>query len=229
MAMPQPHQSAVGRRTEVLQLLRDVAAPMGITEISQRLEMHANTARFHLKTLVNNGQVECNKAAPGTPGRPRQLFRTVRGMDPMGPRHYRILAQVLAATVAIDPDPRRRAIEAGRAWGHRQASTATHIADGHGTGGTAEIDGSVELLVRMLDELGFAPEEIDAGWQSQIRMRNCPFLELAVDRPEVVCPVHLGLMRGAMESWDSPITVDRLDPFVEPDLCRVHLSAVRAS
>jgi len=40
----------------------------------------------------------------------------------------------------------------------------------------------------------------------------------------VVCPIHLGLMRGAMEAWESPVTVDRLEAFAEPGLCVAHLA-----
>jgi predicted ArsR family transcriptional regulator len=60
-------------------------------------------------------------------------------------------------------------------------------------------------------------------------LRHCPFLEVAADRSSVVCPVHLGLMQGALDAWDAPLTVDRLDPFVEPDLCLAHLSDKEAA
>ena len=69
------------------------------------------------------------------------------------------------------------------------------------------------------------PEARMAAGQRQIGLRHCPFLELAETRSEIVCPVHLGLMQGAMEAWHSPVAVDRLEPFVEPDLCLAHLSS----
>ena len=40
---------------------------------------------------------------------------------------------------------------------------------------------------------------------------------------------HLGLMRGALETWEAPVTVDRLDAFVEPDLCLVQLTRQAAA
>ena len=83
----------------------------------------------------------------------------------------------------------------------------------------------------LLDTLGFAPELDDdrphahpEGGPSQIRLRNCPFLELASSKPQIACSIHLGLMRGALDAWGSPVTVDRLDPFAEPDLCVAHLT-----
>ena len=32
-----------------------------------------------------------------------------------------------------------------------------------------------------------------------------------------------------MDAWDAPITVDRLEAFVEPDLCVAHLAPARAA
>lgn len=200
-----------GRRQLVLQALRDGGGAMSITALAARLGIHANTVRFHLDTLVDSGQVERATSAAGTPGRPAQLYRPVPGMDPMGPRHYQGLAEALVAAVAADADPARRGVEAGRAWGSAQAGSGPEPAE------------PVSQLVEMLDEMGFAPEAPAADGPAQIALRSCPFLELAVDRADVVCSVHLGLMQGAMQSWDSPVTVDRLDAFVEPDLCVAHL------
>lgn len=212
----EPHQDrrTAGRRGQVLRLLRSADRPLEIAEIAGRLGVHANTARFHLEALAANGQVEHTTSERGTPGRPARLYRPVPGMDPTGPRSYRVLAEALAASLAGDPDPGRRAIEAGRSWGRSRAATDT-------SGSTDPIT----LLMTLLEELGFAPELLPAdGDGQQIGVHHCPFLELAADQPDVVCPLHLGLMQGAMEEWGSPATVERLEAFVEPDLCATHLS-----
>lgn len=89
-------------------------------------------------------------------------------------------------------------------------------------------DESTDQLVDMLDELGFQPEQLepdDAG-EKQLGLRHCPFLELAETSTDVVCPIHLGLMQGALEAWDAPVTVDRLDSFAQPDLCVAHLKSM---
>ena len=84
---------------------------------------------------------------------------------------------------------------------------------------------AADRLTDLLTDLGFAPENRwgtrDIG---EIALRNCPFLELAGTRRDVICPVHLGLMQGALDTWDAPITVDTLTPFVEPDVCLAHLA-----
>jgi predicted ArsR family transcriptional regulator len=54
-------------------------------------------------------------------------------------------------------------------------------------------------------------------------------LELALDNASVVCPIHLGLMQGALSTWKAPVEVDRLEPFVEPGLCLAHLSILESA
>ncbi|MGE3289606.1 MAG: helix-turn-helix transcriptional regulator [Pseudonocardia sp.] len=215
-----PDRSA-RRRDEVLALLRDAGGPLEVAQIAERLGVHPNTVRFHLDALVGTGRVERTSAAPAAPGRPPLLFRAVRRMDPAGPRDYRVLAEVLAADLATAPDPGPRGRAAGRTWG-RLAAEGT--ADAPAPDGPPGADEAVERLVGLLGELGFAPDPVPAADPVRIGLRHCPFLELAVDRPGVVCPVHLGIMQGAMEAWGAPLTVERLDAFVEPDLCVVRLA-----
>jgi predicted ArsR family transcriptional regulator len=197
----------------VLRILRDAAAPLSVVDVARRLDVHPNTVRFHLDTLLDNGQVE--PVAPQThrPGRPPVLFRAVRAMDPTGPRDYRVLAEILTTALVDSPDSTPRALAAGDAWG-RQLGSAKPGDDVHG-------------LVSLLDHLGFAPE-YRADEPARIGLRSCPFLELAEAAAGVVCPIHLGIMRGALEAWKSHITVDRLEPFVESDLCVAHLAAAGA-
>lgn len=232
IAVPRANGSRVpsGRRPEVLRVLRDAPGPLSINQIADRLGVHPNTVRFHLDGLVESGRVERVEVDRRTAGRPPQLFRPVRRMDLAGPRQYRLLAELLVQSLAADPDRGTRGLEAGRAWGRGHA-----VAPGVGIEGVADDpEDAVARLMAMLDDIGFAPElGRDEGQRHiglrQIGLRHCPFLELAEARPAVVCPVHLGLMQGAMEAWRSPVTVDRLEPFVEPDLCLAHLTTVASS
>lgn len=216
-------ERATGRRGDVLRMLKQATHPLSTADIADRLGMHPNTVRFHMDTLLANGQVERVSVQRRVPGRPPQMFQAVAGMDPTGPRHYRLLAEVLADTLATDPDWEGRAIKAGRIWGRRQCeASGTEV---------GVPDDPIDGLVALLGEFGFAPErgrddEQLAEGARQISLRNCPFLELAVDRPQVACLVHLGLMQGAMEAWHSAITVERLDAFVDPDRCVAHLTEV---
>ena len=194
---------------------------MSIVEIADDLGVHPNTVRFHLDTLTEDGRVERVQMPHKGPGRPPLMYRAVRRMDRNGPRSYRLLAEILSAGLAADDDPGGKALAAGRAWGRRR-DTGTAQAP-------AGAEESIDSLVVLLDELGFAPERLDTDGQRQVGLRHCPFLELAESRRSVVCPIHLGLMQGALETWDAPIAVDRLEAFVEPDLCLAHLSLSKPS
>ena len=206
-----------GRRRDVLRVLKAAPGPMSIIAIADKLGVHPNTVRFHLDTLVNEGRVERVEPDRKRPGRPPLMFRAVRQMDPGGPRHYRLLAEILTMSLATGRDPRAKALAAGRAWGRRLESPAPH-------GKEMGAKESINHLVGILDGFGFAPERRNSGGVRQIGLRHCPFLELAETRANVVCPIHLGLMQGVLESSAEPVTVDRLDAFVEPDLCLAHLT-----
>lgn len=203
-------------REGVLAVLRGAASALTIPQIADQLGVHPNTARFHLDTLVTDGRVERVEPDRRRTGRPPLMFRAVPGMDPGGTRRYQVLAEILTLALAGDRHASAKALEAGRAWARRV------------TGPTRKTPGAqqaINRLVGLLDELGFAPQRQMADGRPQIGLRHCPFLELAQDRSAVVCPIHLGLMQGALATWRAPVTVDRLDPFVEPDLCLAHLTS----
>ncbi|MCA2294907.1 helix-turn-helix domain-containing protein [Mycobacterium avium] len=215
---PSAGESA-GRRRAVLRLLRASPEPMSIAGIADVLGVHPNTVRFHLDSLVADGQVEHVELDRKGPGRPPLMFRAVRQMDRGGTRHYRLLAEILAKAFAAETDPAPKALAAGWAWGQQLDAERRRLPRD-----AAGAEQAIAQLVDVLDELGFAPERRVIDGEQQVGLRHCPFLELAENSSNVVCPVHLGLMQGAMESWGAPVSVDRLDPFVEPDLCLAHLT-----
>ncbi|WP_084960702.1 helix-turn-helix transcriptional regulator [Thermoactinospora rubra] len=220
-AAERPVAPATGRRRLILTMLRESGSPLSVADIAERLGVHPNTARFHLDALAETGQVERVHAVPSGPGRPPLAYRARPGMDRGGPRSYRLLAEILAGNLAADPEPVTRAIEAGRAWGG-------FLVDRPSPSEEVTRQAAVQRLVRLLDDLGFAPDEGPsegpAGGPAQIGLRHCPFLELVGTQGKVICPLHLGLMQGAMAAIGAPVTVDRLDPFARPDLCLAHLA-----
>jgi predicted ArsR family transcriptional regulator len=197
---------------------------MSIVAIADELGVHPNTVRFHLDSLVGDGQVEQVEPGRKGPGRPALMFQAVRQMDRGGTRHYRLLAEILSIAFAAERDPRAKAVAAGWAWAQRLESGLESPPEG-----ATSADESIDRLVDVLDELGFAPERRVSNGEQQVGLRHCPFLELAETRTTVVCPIHLGLMQGALETWGAPVSVDRLDAFVEPDLCLAHITRARAA
>jgi predicted ArsR family transcriptional regulator len=219
-ATSRPSDQVAGRREDVLAAVRDAAGTMTITAIAEQVGVHPNTVRFHLDTLVAEGRVERVEPDHRRPGRPPLTFRAVRRMDPGGTRRYQLLAEILTVGLGADRNASAKALKAGRAWASR-LTRPTRKAPGS--------QESIDRLVGLLDELGFAPQQRTTHGEAQVGLRHCPFLELAEGRSSVVCPIHLGLMQGALEAWDAPVTVERLDPFVEPDLCVAHLTSRAAA
>ncbi|HEY6493320.1 MAG TPA: hypothetical protein VIZ43_08615, partial [Trebonia sp.] len=120
---------------------------------------------------------------------------------------------------AAVPEPAPAAEEAGLRWGaylteqpppYRRPSVAEALAG----------------ITAVMDDLGFSPRA-EAGGDGHYRLalRQCPFREVAEHRQDVVCPMHLGLMRGSLARAGAPLTADRLEPFVEPGLCVARLTA----
>lgn len=211
------------RRLQVFEELRAAGAPLGVAEVAERIGVHPNTVRFHLDALVAEGTVERYVEEPAGPGRPRTVHAARRGMDRGGSRGYRLLAQILLSHLASSgADANAAATEAGRAWG-------SFLIDPMPPFRRPTSEESAVRLAALLDDLGFAPAPEGGGEgraPERIRLRHCPFLELAEEYGQLVCAVHLGLMQGALAELGSPVAATRLEPFAEPDSCLAHLAPV---
>ncbi|MEV5508122.1 helix-turn-helix transcriptional regulator [Streptomyces orinoci] len=207
------------RRREVFGILRRAGRPLGVADVAERLGIHANTARFHLDALVAKGTVERTVELPSGPGRPRTVYRPQPGMDRGGVRNYRLLARMLLSQLAATaPDPGEAAREAGRAWGRYLAVPPPPFRRLTAEEATARLTG-------LLDDLGFDPEPRPAaGAPEAIRLRHCPFLELAEEYGQIACPLHLGLLQGALAELGAPVSATGLVPFAEPGACLAHLA-----
>jgi len=212
------------RRAEVLDVLRAAGAPLGVADVAERIGIHVNTVRFHLDALVAEGAVVRALEQPSGPGRPRAVYAPRPGMDRGGTRSYRLLAQILLSHLSsAGPDAGEAARQAGRAWGGFLADRAPPFQHLTGEEATAR-------LTALLAGLGFAPEPGgDVPVPEVIRLRHCPFLELAEGDGQLVCRIHLGLMQGVLVELRAPVTAARLEPFAEPDACLAHLERADAA
>jgi predicted ArsR family transcriptional regulator len=205
-------------RAHVLDLLRAAGSPAGVRDIAEQAGLHPNTARFHLDALVDAGLAARAPKERTTPGRPSMAYRAVAGGEPMGRRRYRLLAEMLTSLIAgMLPKPGEAAEEAGREWGR-------YLTEPPPPYQRLDAGEAVEKLTATLAEIGFAPEAVTDGPQYQLRLRQCPFREVAENHQDVVCQLHLGLMQGALAQMRAPVTADRLQPFAEPSLCIAYLA-----
>jgi predicted ArsR family transcriptional regulator len=206
-------------RAHVLDMLRAADGPLGVREVAQQTGLHPNTARFHLEALVEARLAARETEERETPGRPRIGYRAVAD-GPAGRRRYRLLAEMLTSLIAgTMPEPGKAAEDAGREWG-------AYLTEPPPPYQQLTADESVAKLTTIMEELGFAPQaETGPGsGQYRVRLRQCPFREVAERHRDVICSLHLGLMRGVLGRMRAPVTADGLDPFVEPSLCVARLT-----
>jgi predicted ArsR family transcriptional regulator len=213
-----PNVPVVGTsRARVLDVLRAARAPLGVDDVAARVGLHPNTTRFHLDVLVTQGLVERASEERILPGRPRTLYAATAASARAGRRSYRLLAEILTSFLANrTKQPNRAAVQAGEAWGRyltqrpapfRRVDAAT----------------AVRRLVDTLDDIGFAPEAVTVSRERQILLHHCPFREMAEEHGEIVCSVHLGLMRGMLAELDAPVEAQRLEPVLDPGPCVAHI------
>ena len=198
----------------VLAVLEREPRAVTLTRLSELTGLHANTLRDHLDVLVSAGLVRRCKAAPQGRGRPAWLY-SVSGRARSGAvAEYAGLAAVLAELVArTSDDPSAAAVDAGTSWGRR-------LADGR----SQETAGPRQVVLELLEDLRFAPE----AEGERVRLTRCPLLEAAVAHPDVVCGVHLGIVRGALERLGADPSGTRLVPFAEPGACLLTVPAPRS-
>jgi predicted ArsR family transcriptional regulator len=204
-------------------MLRDAGRPLDVRELARRTGLHPNTARFHLEALVASGLAARGAEDREAPGRPRIAYRAVAEAPggPGGRRQYRLLSVMLASLIAgTMPEPAAAAEAAGREWG-------AYLAEMPPPFQRPSAEEAVAKLTGIMRELGFEPRTVtgtDTGGQYRLELRQCPFLEVAREHRDVICALHLGLMRGAFDLMRAPVTADGLEPFVAPGLCVARLT-----
>jgi predicted ArsR family transcriptional regulator len=204
-------------RAEVLAALQAAGGPLGVSDIAAQVGLHPNTTRFHLDGLVEQGLAQRETEQREVPGRPRSLYTATASSPRAGRRSYRLLAEILTSYLAQTKEPGKAAIRAGEAWGRFLTERPAPFR-------RVDAAAATRQLVDTLDDIGFAPEAVTAGRERQILLHHCPFRETAEQHHEVVCAVHLGLMRGMLAELDAPLDAKRLDPFVEPNVCIARLT-----
>ncbi len=219
LSEPDPATGALGEsRSRVLGVLQDSGTQLNVSDVAARLGLHTNTVRLHLEALVAAGLADSQAEKRDLRGRPRTLYTANPNSANAGRRSYRLLAQILASSMAAQTSkPREAAVKAGQEWGR-------FLGEGPPPFKRVDADEATGRLVGALDTLGFSPEAVTRGRQRRVLLHRCPFREVAKDYPEVACSIHLGLMNGLLAELDAPLEVDRLDTFVEPALCVASLS-----
>lgn len=207
---------ASATRVAIMRLVR--GAPDGLTaaEVARDVGRHLSTVREHLDQLTAAGLLRRERASGGAPGRPAWRYRAAASPDAAAGPYRELAVALVEHLAATEDDPWRAGVAAGRGWGRRLAAGVPP--------GVGPRPGDRVLAV--LDRLGFAPHVAarHGAEPTVIHLRNCPFRDLVDRTSDVVCGLHLGVIRGAVGAAGGSTADARLAPFGAPAACVVRLA-----
>lgn len=208
-------------RARIVRLLRAEARPLDVHEVAAKVGLHPNTVRAHLDVLAEAELASKHAQDRTTPGRPRMVYEA-RPDPAEDAGDYRLLAEILSGYIrTVAPNPVRAAEDAGRAWGR-------YLTERPAPSASPSEKQAAERVASMLEHAGFEAEIRAEDGGTAIMLHHCPFREVALRNQDVVCSVHLGMIKGALATLGVPVRGTRLEPFVEPSLCIAHLRAAGA-
>lgn len=169
-------------------------------QAAKALGITRRAAAFHLDKLAEAGLVEVTfkrmtgRTGPGA-GRSSKLYRrSSRRFNVAIPaRNYELMARLLATFVkqAEGASTPRRIESAARAFGVSRGAAARKQVRRH-----ASRNKLLGVLGNELTWLGFEPF---ADGNGTIRLRNCPYHDMAREDANFVCSMNLALMQGVIE------------------------------
>jgi len=231
-------------RRRLYEVVCERAEPVGRDEAAAAAGVGRALAVYHLDKLVEAGLLTASyqrppgRSGPGA-GRPAKLYmRSDREFAvTVPPREYELAARLLVQAVEADAGGNSRAalLEAARRLGaelggrfrpgdadRSGVAGRTGIASRAavaGRAGVAELNGVADLG-EALAEHGYEPRSSEDG---VIRLRNCPFHQLAEHHRDVVCGMNLGLIEGILVGLGAQGLRAVLDP--QPGHCCVAIGA----
>lgn len=197
-------------RRRLYQFVASRGEPAGRDEAAAAVGIGRPLAAYHLDKLVELGLLDASfqrpagRRGPGA-GRPAKFYARSEHefAVTVPPRDYELAARLLAAAVESDTSGAGRAALRQVAW--RFGADAGHRARDAGTGpgdGRTAVAGA-------LGAYGYEPWR---GGDGVIRLRNCPFHQLAAQHRDVVCGMNLALIDGLVTG----LSVSGLQPVLDP-------------
>jgi predicted ArsR family transcriptional regulator len=189
-------------RRRLYEVVTQQARPVGRDEAASAAGIGRALAVYHLDKLVESGLLTAfyrrppGRTGPGA-GRPAKLYaRSDREFAvTVPPREYELAARLLAQVVDSDRSGRSRT--ALREAAHQ---LGTELGSGFRPDTLGQDAGRRDLdhqdVESVLAEHGYEPSR---GEDGVIRLRNCPFHQLAERHRDVVCGMNLALVEGLVE------------------------------
>ncbi|SCL30682.1 Predicted transcriptional regulator, ArsR family [Micromonospora rhizosphaerae] len=195
-------------RRALYDYVRSQDRPVTRDEAAAAQQISRNLAAFHLDKLVGAGLLQARYEAPTDQprgrGRTPKVYEAAPGCISLTipERRYDLIGEILAQAVAEDTKDAR--------------SAALRLAEQRGLAIGREVGGGGPVAV-VLAELGFEP----AGDEELIRLRNCPFHELAAQQTELVCGLNRAFIAGLLDGLGRTDLDARLAP--SPGACCVQI------
>jgi predicted ArsR family transcriptional regulator len=207
-------------RRRLYEFVAGRGAPVGRDEAAAAAGVGRPLAAYHLDKLVGLGLLDASYQRPGGrtgpgAGRPAKLYVRSGGefIVTVPARSYGLAAQLLAIAVESGSGASRAALR-DAAWqfgsdlGTRSIGTGPAAAD------------AWQAAASILRAQGFEPWQAEDG---TLRLRNCPFHQLAAEHREVICGMNLALIEGLVAGLGARQLHPALDP--QPGCCCVAISA----
>ncbi|MFV0462093.1 MAG: helix-turn-helix transcriptional regulator [Nostocoides sp.] len=200
--------------------------PAGLTaaDLSEVVDLHVTTVRFHLDQLVAADVLAARFERQNGAGRPRKIYEISELPDPEPTSDpLRLLAGLLAnAMTSAAQGWAMTAEEAGKRWARENLPSHPERESAQ-TAGTwiARVGEMVDVLSRW----GYHPDmsTSDGGRVAEVQLHDCPFFDLARTNQDVVCGVHHGLIVQSMKQFGEDSADVSVQPFVTANRCVARL------
>ena len=170
--------------------------PCSAGEVSAAFGLHRTVARSHLEKLVEAGLLGVGTRRKPTGGRPAKVYSasSERVEIQLPARRYESLSAML---VKLAQKLNGQAVDLARQIGQqegREIAAGLPRASRDKNGRT-----SPRAVQHVLEDRGCLPSVVEASEQRVvIEVRNCLYLEVAQEAPEIVCGLSTGLLCGLL-------------------------------
>lgn len=190
-------------RYYIYQFILNSHREVTVQDIADKFEIHPNVARLHLSKLEDVKMIVSESKKTGKGGRPSRLYRlsdeVIQLHFPF--RDYQLLAKIsLQALTNLGKQGLEALAQTGKAFGQELIKQKLMLSS------TPLDQQSFQEKVNLLNDAsktsGFSPEFNVAEEDGKIILQvfNCPFKELSVADPDVICTMHNSFLMGMFES-----------------------------
>ncbi len=199
------------KKQRILNLLRSTKDALNVEEIAASTMLSTSATRNYLELLVESNKVSKTFQDRCVVGRPKVLYRAIiSDSTPTFEASYQFLASIFVNyfSSALENGGEKAEI-IGQEWGAFLVTKPLPFQ-------SFNYSQSLELLRKTFEEMGFSPQI----QSNEMSLLNCPFQDIAINNPEIICRLHLGMIKGALKAMGDTVQVSDLIPFTKDGICK---------